>query len=527
MPDPFFCLVLLLIFAVGLHRISAGMPLMGRLGFADLAAALVSGCVYAFFLLSCARPLVALGLCLLLLTGLWCVNAAKIKALRGEPLVFSDAALAWQVVRFPRLYLPFLPCKRLLAGALVSVVGVGVFWRLIPPSCVSSIWFLPALWPVLFFLFLRSRCSDSFEEWLIQRYPLEFSPQADARRYGPLGAALLHVCWHLTLRGRYGRGIINITNRPPISPPWPPEVTSRLGQRPPAQQGGAFRLPNLFLVQAESFCDPRRFCPLIPPNILSEYDLACTEGVSGYLGVGAFGAYTMRTEFAVLTGQLSEWLGTDAFHPYWSASRHATWSLARYLRDRGYRTVCVHPFYREFFFRNQAIPNLGFEEFVSLEGFLHQETFGPYVSDIGVAQSMLELLDDARPVFCFAITMENHGPWRKGRFSFAEEQRDGEVVIDQQSLAPQVCRYLRHLRNADAMIGMLRDGLRQQSRPGILGWYGDHLPNLPMLVPEKERDTPYFIWTTENQSRGANPTSLHIRPESLGGLLLQQAAPLV
>lgn len=103
MTESLLCGVFLLVFAVFLHRKSAGLNLAGRPCFTDLAACAVAGWLYALLLCLSARPYFALTLSILLLVGLYCVNVAKIKSLRGEPLVFADVALAWQAVRFPEL----------------------------------------------------------------------------------------------------------------------------------------------------------------------------------------------------------------------------------------------------------------------------------------------------------------------------------------------------------------------------------------------------------------------------------------
>ena len=508
MTESLLCGVFLLVFAVFLHRKSAGLNLTGRPCFADLAACAVAGWLYAMLLCLSARPYFALTLSILLLVGLYCVNVAKIKALRGEPLVFADVALAWQAVRFPELYLPFLPCKALVLGGLAGGVGLTALWLGQEPVPRSGWWLLPLCWPVVY-PFLYSRHGQPLAQWLQDRWPLTFKPQEDARLYGPLGAAILHVCWHLGLRGKNGMGIRHYAETEPAISSWSVQDVEEVSA-PSSDEQDCLKRPNIFLVQAESFCDPRLFSPLIPSDILPHYDAVCRQGLSGSMAVGAFGAYTMRTEFAVLTGQPASSLGTDAFHPYWSASHIPTWSIARHLRAQGYRTVCLHPFHREFFFRHKAIPNLGFEEFISLEDFPYKETFGPYVSDSSVAQAMTSLLQDDRPVFCFAITMENHGPWREGRLPVGDKPIAG--------LSAPVTRYLCHLRNADAMIGQLCAALHSARRHGVLGWYGDHLPNLPDLIPDGETAVPYFVWKSCGQHTLCCKTTA---PETLGGYLVE------
>ena len=44
-------------------------------------------------------------------------------------------------------------------------------------------------------------------------------------------------------------------------------------------------------------------------------------------------------------------------------------TIASYLRDLGYRTICVHPYPSTFYGRDRVFPVLGFDEFVDLESF--------------------------------------------------------------------------------------------------------------------------------------------------------------
>ena len=527
------CCCLLMVVAVALQRTATPAPLPCRPLFADIAACLVSGWIFALTFCLSGRPLLALALATALLLGLRAVNAAKMRALRGEPLVITDLALAWQVLRFPQLYVPFLP-RSLFWGGVVGAVLLTSLCLATEGIRVLPVWWLAAMTPLLVYGLLRSPFGDGLAKSLLAVLPVDFAPSADAQRYGPLGAALLHAVWHLA--GRCGQGVRQGIERPAVSPPWPASVLRsdticRCGRH----------LPHIFLVQAESFCDPRPFSSAVPQDVLATWDELCAQGMSGSLGISAFGAYTMRTEYAILSGQPASTLGSDAFHPYLGAARYPTWSLVWHLRSLGYRTVCIHPFYREFFYRHKAIPHLGFEKFLSLENFPNKETCGPYVSDACVARAMLDLLDASEatePVFCFAISMENHGPWLPGRLQKAQTSARSEspfgahsLLTSAQSAAPEAelktasaipgldpatCRYLVHLRHADAMLGMLRDGLRQAGRPAVLGWYGDHLPNLPALVPQGARATPYVLWRTDTMKARRRD----MLPEELGGYLL-------
>ncbi len=562
--------------AVILHRSASEGTLPWRPCFADLSSCLVASGLFAPLYCLSGRPAFALILATMILLALRVANTAKKRALRGEPLVITDLALAWQVIRFPSLYLPFLPCGWILLGILIWGTLAGALWIVACRETPAALWWVVAAAEPCCLLLILTPPGRRITSRALASFRLEFDPRKDARQFGPLGAALLHGLWHLA-HPPVPRKDADGFPLPPDATAWrpalPPSVspspstvsgssvdpsssretppaperpsdlssaprasgTGGLGSREEPQIGAGNsagpgiltgtsgredgHLPNIFLVQAESFCDPREFSAAVPADVLACWDSLISQGQSGLLQTRAFGAYTLRTEYAVLTGMPPSSMGTYAFYPYLGALRHPVWSLAHHLRKLGYRTLCLHPFHREFFYRNRAMPNMGFDQFVTLENFPRRENWGPYVGDLCVADAMLDLIHEGEgPVFCFAITMESHGPWLPGRLRREFPGGDAPMLPD---LDPAVCRYLEHLRHADQMLGRLRDGLAGADRPGILGWYGDHLPNLPSLIRSGETATPYVIWQT-----GAGAGDMirrDIRPEDMGGCLLSRA----
>jgi phosphoglycerol transferase MdoB-like AlkP superfamily enzyme len=228
--------------------------------------------------------------------------------------------------------------------------------------------------------------------------------------------------------------------------------------------------------------------------------------------VPAWGANTVRTEFAFLSGIDAAELGVHRFNPYRSVV--AGWnvaSVASFLKRLGYRTVCVHPYPASFYQRDRVLPRLGFDEFLDISSFEDAGKFKPYVSDIAVAEKIAHVLDTARePVFVFAITMENHGPLH------LEKPTPHEVRQFYAEPPPAGCDdltiYLRHLANADRMVAALRTKLEQCGKPASLCWYGDHVPIMPSVyetfgVPEG--DVEFVLWNNFSEAKGARDLTAH------------------
>jgi hypothetical protein len=279
---------------------------------------------------------------------------------------------------------------------------------------------------------------------------------------------------------------------------------------------------DIVAVQAESFFDARRLHAAIPRDLLTQFDRCSAEACySGRLAVPARGAYTMRTEFAFLSGLPNSALGYHRFNPYLQLCKQPVWTLAQQLRGLGYRTVCIHPFHADFFDRRQVMPNLGFETFLDIQSFSDAPRFGPYVSDMAVAERICEVIGESndRPYFIFAITMENHGRWEDGRL----DAYDIDPRIEHAPLgSQQLGLYLRHLCNTDRLIARITGELKSRSTDGVFCLYGDHLPSLPDAFRnarfEDER-TDYLIW----RKGTVPPQRFDTSAEVLGRLLLHAA----
>jgi phosphoglycerol transferase MdoB-like AlkP superfamily enzyme len=245
--------------------------------------------------------------------------------------------------------------------------------------------------------------------------------------------------------------------------------------------------PHVALVQAESFCDIREMLPAQQREALKEFlpnwDRLKQVGCGLPTPDNAYGAYSMRTEFSMLTGLPPEVLGPWAFNPYMLAARRRLWSLAWFFRDLGYATLCLHPYHKRFFGRDKVMPNLGFQRFLSLEDLGAMERFGPYVSDAALGRKIVEELEGAqRPVFCFVITMEAHGPWLHGRLT---EQQIEETLegVDVRLFCEDMRMYLCHLRHMDWMLAMLQNAYvntRLEKNMEVFA-YGDHIPGIKSI----------------------------------------------
>jgi len=404
------------------------------------------------------------------------VNNAKFKALR-EPFVFQDYEYFTDAIRHPRLYIPFLGWWKFLGAVagFVLAVGIGLWGEAAPEQRFAWSGQLGGIAVVagvgLVLLFVATR----------RPLPVSFDPDKDVKTLG-----FLAFLW------RYAE-----------------EESTSLAVASPFDfllaepiQGD---LPHLVAVQSESFFDPRLLYPGIRNDVLAEFDRLRDDAVAhGKLKVPAWGANTVRTEFAFLTGIAEDRLGVHRFNPYRAvAGGLGLPSLATYLKRLGYRTICIHPYPASFYQRDRVYPRLGFDEFLDIRAFDDTMRFGPYIGDAAVADKVAALLRESRdPVFVFVITMENHGPLHLERVA------PGDIDALYTAAPPDGCDdltiYIRHLRNADQMIAKLRQTLDRCERPASLCWFGDHVPIMPSVYETfgaPNGDVEYVFWSNKNPPR--------------------------
>lgn len=441
--------------SVAIERLMVPRPVLAR---PRAAWALHAGLwltAHAMLTLALGRPWFAAAAVLAFLLMLVLVNNAKVRALH-EPFVFQDYAYFTDALRHPRLYIPFLGWGKFFAAAagFALAVALGLWGEDSPDE--RFVWS-----GQLGALALTLACGVLLL-WAGGRAKLRvgFDPHADVRALGLLAS--------LT---RYAQEAQS-----------PPAAASPFDMMGATAGKAAKDLPHLVAVQSESFFDPRPLYAGIHCEVLAEFDRLKRDALAhGRLQVPAWGANTVRTEFAFLTGIAEERLGVHRFNPYRPiASGWAVASLASFLKRLGYRTVCIHPYPASFYERDRVYPRLGFDAFVDLRDFADAARFGPYVADTAVAERVETLLGQATgPLFVFVITMENHGPLHLERVA------PGDVARLYSDPPPPGCDdltiYLRHLANADRMLARLRQTLERLSRPASLCWFGDHVPIMPTV----------------------------------------------
>ncbi len=372
-----------------------------------------------------------------LTTILYIGNYLKFSVLH-EPLVWSDFCLVREMIIAPRLYFAYI------SGKIWSVLAIAVLLLAIVfyISPVTSVPLALRLWcgGIAIGGSLLTIC-------LLPQHKLAYESLLDGMGLSPLTALLtqLYLLPHA------------LRHLPQNTSPKLPSITPKR---------------TITLIQAESYCSLERL-QMKDKLAPQDYQLTPLNATHmGILDIQYLGAYTMRSEFAVLTGMNLRKLGIFAYDPYQLAKRIPLASLASALAQLGYHTVCIHPNKKEFFARHKVMVNLGFAEFIALDELPPLPKVGNNISD----EALFAFIHDYKQqhatekLFLFIITIEAHGPWL------------GNIVPNTPKADPSLTEYAVHISN---YVKGFTQYVQNSSVEESILMYGDHLPALSALYHTK------------------------------------------
>ena len=311
--------------------------------------------------------------------------------------------------------------------------------------------------------------------------------------------------------------------------------------------------PNVIMVMSEAFSDLSEnknlsFDGYVDP-IKNFRELCADEGaISGRLVVPNFGGGTSDTEFDVLTGYPSKYIGNTL--PSYSFINSKTDSLAWIFKAMGYDTLAIHPGYSWFYNRLNVYDHLGFDEFIHLDEFdPDTQNKGGYISEAACMDRVLveidESLESDNPLFMFCITIENHGPYdEKYTKDYDNFATDITLTDSEKTLLDN---YFEGIKDADYELLRLTEHLKDSEEPFVVVYFGDHLPgfsngmaffdildydiNANGTIEQQlgVYETPFLIWQNDaardmnsvDETGVALPENMHLSANYLGALLLE------
>jgi phosphoglycerol transferase MdoB-like AlkP superfamily enzyme len=258
-----------------------------------------------------------------------------------------------------------------------------------------------------------------------------------------------------------------------------------------APAGDPKRPVSLVIFMSESFSDFHGVPFVTSENPYENFQRLSAQYPSFRVVSPTFGGNTSVVEFEALTG-LSYALLPSGSVPYDHYIRRPVPSLASILREKGYRAIAVHPYYKWFWSRATAYEHLGFDRFLSIEDFENAEFRGPYVSDKSLVDKIIEVFETEKgPLFVHAVSMQNHLPYDHDNYTEDMIDVAGEMA---DGVRRSLSIYLTGVRDADRELARLLQYLEKRTEPVICLFFGDHQPALAMeLIPYRTEELPTGI----------------------------------
>lgn len=400
-----------------------------------------------------------------LICGLWLavgVTNAIVIAFRSVPFSMVDVLLLPEAVKLMGTYFTRGQAALLFAGAFILTAAVAVlFVRAKKQPRIPAKYSVPCV-AGLAFLVAVSMLAGGRSGWL----DTEFENVIETYEHDGFAYCFLYTFADLGM------------DEPEDYSPQAAEAVADALEASPEPQSGL--RPNIIFLQLESFMDPDRLVGVrTSEEAVPVFTRLRAEGPSGSLYMPMVGGGTANCEFEVLTGMNTDFFGVGEY-PYNTIVREvACESIAFNLREYGYSAHFIHNFSGSFYSRHEVLPQLGFDDYDSVE-------YMPDVSlnaldwprdDVLAGEVLLALENTPGRDFVFVTTMQGHGPYPEeplGEASIAVEVDDGRLN------PASVEYYVNQLRETDAFVGELLAALEDRAEPTVVLVYGDHLPALSL-----------------------------------------------
>lgn len=291
--------------------------------------------------------------------------------------------------------------------------------------------------------------------------------------------------------------------------------------------------PTVIAIMNESFSDLSALGEFESDEYLSFYRGLHSYVMKGNAYVSVVGGGTCNSEFEFLTGSTMAFLGTGIY-PYRSYDLSKASSLAKIMKNQGYRAIALHPAQATNWNRDSAYPQLGFDDFISYESDTEWKYIRSWVSDASDYEKVKKIYeenkDNDEPLFLFNVTIQNHG----GYTGELPDELEKVNIEEKYQSYTDVVKYLSLIRNADESLQELLEYFSEQDDPVIICFFGDHEPGLndgfvssvrniqgTETVEDRQQlhQTPYFIWA--NYDTGIHNVDKNVSLNYLAANLLE------
>ena len=322
---------------------------------------------------------------------------------------------------------------------------------------------------------------------------------------------------------------------------------AELWEQEAAPQKGEKQPVNVIMVMNEAFSDITDYetfaydetnDPL--PNLHAmQQD---PHAVTGHIVVPNFAAGTANTEFDIMTGIQTNALSATTTSAMRVVNRNLD-SLFRVYGENGYHTSYFHPGDNWFYNRENVLAWMGADETRFTNRMENMETKGRWVTDaylVGLIQDEFEeTVADGDTLFHYMTTIQNHMSYTPDKYGDGYFYPEVPLNISVSGHVETLLKvYTEGARDADTMLGELKEYFSQQNEPVVLVFFGDHLPYLgdnqvgyaelgmaedPYWSDLGSYQTPFVIWANDTAFEMLDWSTAAELPETISASFLGAA----
>lgn len=158
---------------------------------------------------------------------------------------------------------------------------------------------------------------------------------------------------------------------------------------------------------------------------------------------------------------------------YTQWEKNTFYGLPKALKDQGYTPWAFHGFEKDFWNRNKAYKNQGYEKFISQEDFEIKEEIGFGLTDKDFFDQSMESLKEldkaGNPFYAFMVTLTSHNP-------FEMPEKYHKIKLKKEHEKTLLGNYIQAIHYTDEALGEFIQALKDEGlyEDTVIAIYGDH-----------------------------------------------------
>lgn len=279
--------------------------------------------------------------------------------------------------------------------------------------------------------------------------------------------------------------------------------------------------PTVIAIMSESFWDIEKMDTLnFSEDVFPNFQELKNEAYYGELFTHVINGGTVVTEFEFLTGFSGEFFPED-YMVYGSFIDDEFASVVGILKNQGYETTAIHPYFASNYNRETAYQKFGFDETYFQDSFENPDIIRNYISDKSLFNKVIEIYNEksksGRPQFVFAVTMQNHGGYWEDTI-YADTVVPYETTVYGEVAKKSIDDYVAGLHASDQALRDIVDYFRKIDDNVVIIYFGDHVSNAgpkddrilekvswysdSMKYEYETHSVPFLVWSNFQNTQG-------------------------